>query len=161
VHRSAKHLVEAATLNRHQQGPLAIIAIAMQTAWEKQGKQTQMDTVGRILRMLLIGGGGQVPSRLLNHHSKESRSAAQALRNMLVHGTVVRNTADTYSAGVRTSEQRVCYRARLADHAVLCLPASNRHCRHPPIETNAVIRPRGHPCRSSFRAPRWHRSEHC
>jgi len=116
----------------------------MQTAWEKQGKQTQMDTVGRILRMLLIGGGGQVPSRLLNHHSKESRSAAQALRNMLVHGTVVRNTADTYSAG-----------------AVLCLPASNRHCRHPPIETNAVIRPRGHPCRSSFRAPRWHRSEHC
>ena len=87
MHRSAKHLVEAATLNRHQQGPLAIIAIAMQTAWEKQGKQTQMDTVGRILRMLLIGGGGQVPSRLLNHHSKESRSAAQALRNMLDHGS--------------------------------------------------------------------------
>ena len=53
-------------------------------------------------------------SRLFNHHSRESRSAAQALRNMLVHGTGVRYNEDPYSAGVRTSEQRECYRATLA-----------------------------------------------
>ena len=54
----AKHLVEAATLNQDQQAPVALIAKEMQMAWEKQGKPRHMDPVGRILRMLLLGGGG-------------------------------------------------------------------------------------------------------
>ena len=54
----AKHLVDAATLNQDQKAPVALIAKEMQMAWEKQGKPRQMNPVGRILRMLLIGGGG-------------------------------------------------------------------------------------------------------
>ncbi len=37
---------------------MALIAKEMQMAWEKQGKPRHMDPVGRILRMLLLGGGG-------------------------------------------------------------------------------------------------------
>ena len=62
----AKLLVDAATLNRDQQGPVALIAQEMQTAWEKQGKPKQMDPIGRILRMLLIGGGGCGKTRIIN-----------------------------------------------------------------------------------------------
>jgi len=62
----AEHLIETATLRRDQQGPVALIAKHMQTAWEKQGKPTQMDPVGRILRMLLIGGGGCSKTRIVN-----------------------------------------------------------------------------------------------
>ena len=62
----AKLLVDAATLNQDQQGPVALIAQEMQTAWEKQGRPTQMDPAGRILRMLLIGGGGCGKTRIIN-----------------------------------------------------------------------------------------------
>ena len=54
----AKHLVEAATLNQDQRAPVALIAKEMQMALEKQGKPRHMDPMGRILRMLLLGGGG-------------------------------------------------------------------------------------------------------
>ena len=62
----AKVLVEAATLNQDQQGPVALIAQEMQTAWERQSKPTQMDPAGRIVRMLLIGGGGCGKTRIIN-----------------------------------------------------------------------------------------------
>ena len=62
----AKHLVEAATLNQDQRAPVALIAKEMQMAWEKQGKPRHMDPVGRILRMLLLGGGGCGKSRIVN-----------------------------------------------------------------------------------------------
>jgi len=62
----AKHLVEAATLNQDQRTPVALIAKEMQMAWEKQGKPRQMNPVGRILRMLLLGGGGCGKSRIVN-----------------------------------------------------------------------------------------------
>ena len=62
----AKHLVEAATLNHDQRAPVALIANDMQMAWEKQGKPKLMDPVGRILRMLLLGGGGCGKSRIVN-----------------------------------------------------------------------------------------------
>ena len=62
----AKHLVEAATLNQDQRTPVALIAKEMQMAWEKQGKPRRMDPVGRILRMLLLGGGGCGKSRIVN-----------------------------------------------------------------------------------------------
>ena len=62
----AKQLVEAATLNQDQRTPVALIAKDMQMAWEKQGKPRQMNPVGRILRMLLIGGGGCGKSRIVN-----------------------------------------------------------------------------------------------
>ena len=62
----AKHLVEAATLNQDQRTPVALIAKDMQIAWEKQGKPRHMDPVGRILRMLLLGGGGCGKSRIVN-----------------------------------------------------------------------------------------------
>merc|ERR1712039_1060285 len=42
------------------------IAKEMQIAWEKQGKPRHMDPVGRILRMLLLGGGGCGKSRIVN-----------------------------------------------------------------------------------------------
>ena len=62
----AKHLVEAATLNQDQRTPVALIAKDMQIAWEKQGKPQRMNPVGRILRMLLLGGGGCGKSRIVN-----------------------------------------------------------------------------------------------
>jgi len=62
----AKHLVEAATLNQDQRAPVALIAKEMQMAWEKQGKPRHMNPVGRILRMLLLGGGGCGKSRIVN-----------------------------------------------------------------------------------------------
>jgi hypothetical protein len=62
----AKHLVEAATLNQDQRTPVALIAKDMQMAWEKQGKPQRMDPVVRILRMLLLGGGGCGKSRIVN-----------------------------------------------------------------------------------------------
>ena len=62
----AKHLVEAATLNHDQRPPVALIAKDMQVAWGKQGKPRHMDPVGRILRMLLLGGGGCGKSRIVN-----------------------------------------------------------------------------------------------
>ena len=62
----AKHLVEAATLNKDQRAPVAIVAKDMQSAWEVQGKPKQMKAHGRILRMLLLGGGGCGKSHIVN-----------------------------------------------------------------------------------------------
>ena len=62
----AKHLVEAATLNQDQRGPVALIANDMQTAWAKQGKPKRMALVGKILHMLLLGGGGCGKTRIVN-----------------------------------------------------------------------------------------------
>ena len=62
----AKYLVEGATLNQDQQGPVALIATAMQTAWEKPGKPKLMKDSGKIVRMLLLGGGGCGKTRIIN-----------------------------------------------------------------------------------------------
>ena len=62
----AKHLAEAATLNQDQMGPVALIAKDMQTAWEHQGKPKRMAVAGKILRMLLLGGGGCGKTRIVN-----------------------------------------------------------------------------------------------
>ena len=62
----AKHLVDAATLNQDQRAPVALIAKAMQVAWEEQGKPKQMNLCGRITRMLLLGGGGCGKSHIVN-----------------------------------------------------------------------------------------------
>ena len=62
----AKHLVEAATLNQDQRGPVALIAKDMQTAWVQQGRPKRMAVVGKILRMLLLGGGGCGKTRIVN-----------------------------------------------------------------------------------------------
>ena len=62
----AKQLVESATLNQGQRTSVALIAKEMQMEWEKQGKPRHMNPVGRILRMLLIGGGGCGKSRIVN-----------------------------------------------------------------------------------------------
>ena len=62
----AKYLVTEATLNRDQRGPVALIANDMHEAWVKQGRPQRMEPVGRILRMLLIGGGGCGKSRIIN-----------------------------------------------------------------------------------------------
>ena len=62
----AKHLAKAATLNQDQQAPVALIAKEMQEAWEKQGRPQRMNPVGKILRMLILGGGGCGKSRIVN-----------------------------------------------------------------------------------------------
>ena len=62
----ARYFVEKATLNGDQQQPVALIAKDMQAAWEKQGKPKQMKAVGKILRMLLLGGGGCGKTRIIN-----------------------------------------------------------------------------------------------
>ena len=63
----ARHLSEKATLNEDQLQPVALIAKAMQEAWEEQGKPKQMKPIGKILRMLLLGGGGCGKTRIINH----------------------------------------------------------------------------------------------
>lgn len=62
----ARYFVEQATLNGDQQQPVALIAKDMQAAWEKQGKPKRMKAVGKILRMLLLGGGGCGKTRIIN-----------------------------------------------------------------------------------------------
>ena len=62
----AKYLVEQASLNQDQRGPVALIAKDMQTAWVQQGRPKQMAVVGKILRMLLLGGGGCGKTRIVN-----------------------------------------------------------------------------------------------
>jgi hypothetical protein len=62
----AKHLVRAATLNQDQRAPVALVAKEMQIVWEKQGKPQHMKPHGRILRMLLLGGGGCGKSHIVN-----------------------------------------------------------------------------------------------
>ena len=54
----ATHLVQAATLNQDQRAPVALVAKEMQIAWGREGKPQHMKPHGRILRMLLLGGGG-------------------------------------------------------------------------------------------------------
>ena len=62
----AKQLAQAAELNRDQLGAVALIACDMQVAWEAQGKPQRMKQTGRILRMLLLGGGGCGKTRIIN-----------------------------------------------------------------------------------------------
>ena len=62
----AKELAQAAELNRDQLGAVALIAYDMQVAWEAQGKPQRMKLTGRILRMLLLGGGGCGKTRIIN-----------------------------------------------------------------------------------------------
>ena len=62
----AKHLVQAATLNKDQQAPVALVAKEMQMEWEKQRKPKHMKPHGKILRMLLLGGGGCGKSHIVN-----------------------------------------------------------------------------------------------
>ena len=54
----AKYLVTQATLNKDQRGPVAFLANDMHEAWKAQGRPKRMRAVGRIARMLLVGGGG-------------------------------------------------------------------------------------------------------
>ena len=62
----AKHLADAATLNRDQLGAVALVAHDMQKAWVAQGRPELLKPVGRILRMLLLGGGGCGKTRIVN-----------------------------------------------------------------------------------------------
>ena len=62
----AKYLVERASLSQDQRGPVALIAKDMQTAWVQQGKPKRMAAVGKILRMLLLGGGGCGKTRIVS-----------------------------------------------------------------------------------------------
>ena len=62
----AEYLVTQATLNKDQRGPVALLANDMHEAWIKQGCPTRMRPVGRIARMLLVGGGGCGKSRIIN-----------------------------------------------------------------------------------------------
>lgn len=62
----AEFLVKEATLNIDQRAPVALIAADMHDAWVKQGRPKRMSPVGRILRMLLVGGGGCGKSRIIN-----------------------------------------------------------------------------------------------
>jgi hypothetical protein len=62
----AKYLVEDATLNQDQQGPVSLIATAMETARERQGEPKLMKDSGKIVRMLLLGGGGCGETRIIN-----------------------------------------------------------------------------------------------
>ena len=62
----AAFLAKEATLNMDQRAPVALIAHDMHDAWVKQGRPERMSPVGRILRMLLIGGGGCGKSRIIN-----------------------------------------------------------------------------------------------
>ena len=62
----ARALARAATLNANQMGTVALVANAMQTAWEEQGRPERMQPPGRLLRMLLLGGGGCGKTRIIN-----------------------------------------------------------------------------------------------
>ena len=62
----AKALADAATLNADQLGAVALIAADMQKSWEEQGRPERMKPTGRILRMLLLGGGGCGKTRIVN-----------------------------------------------------------------------------------------------
>ena len=62
----ARALARAATLNAGQMGAVALVANAMQTAWEAQGRPERMKSTGRLLRMLLLGGGGCGKTRIVN-----------------------------------------------------------------------------------------------
>ena len=62
----AKYLVEQASLNQDQRGPVALIAKDMQTAWVQQGRPKRMPIAGKILRMLLLGGGEGGKTRIVN-----------------------------------------------------------------------------------------------
>ena len=62
----AKALARAATLNADQMGAVALVANAMETAWEEQGRPERMKPTGRLLRMLLLGGGGCGKTRIVN-----------------------------------------------------------------------------------------------
>ena len=64
--RLAKALADAATLNADQMGPVVLVANAMQTAWEQQGRPTRMSNNGKLVRMLLLGGGGCGKTRIVN-----------------------------------------------------------------------------------------------
>jgi len=57
---------KAARLNADQLAPVALIAHEMQKAWEAQGKPARMKPVGRLIRMLTLGGGGCGKSRIIN-----------------------------------------------------------------------------------------------
>ena len=45
---------------------MSLIAKEMQVAWEKQGKPKHLDPARKIMRMLLVGGGGCGRSRITN-----------------------------------------------------------------------------------------------
>ena len=62
----AKALADAATLNADQMGAVVLVANAMQTAWEEQGRPERMSANGKLLRMLLLGGGGCGKTRIIN-----------------------------------------------------------------------------------------------
>ena len=62
----ARALARAATLNADQMGAVALVANAMQTAWEEQGRLERMQHTGRLSRMLLLGGGGCGKTRIIN-----------------------------------------------------------------------------------------------
>ena len=47
-------------------GAVALVANAMQTAWEEQGHPERMKPTGRLVRMLLLGGGGCGKTRIVN-----------------------------------------------------------------------------------------------
>ena len=79
----AKHFVEAATLNQDQWAPVAPIAKEMQAAWENQIKPRCMDPVGRILWMLLLGGGGCGMLRQVAHHQFGSHNIVSPILGTL------------------------------------------------------------------------------
>ena len=62
----AFELAKAATLNADQLAPVALIAHDMQKAWEAQGKPARMKPMDRLIRMLILGGGGCGKSRIIN-----------------------------------------------------------------------------------------------
>ena len=62
----ARALARAATLNADQMGAVALVANAMQTAWEAQERPERMKPSGRMCGMLLLGGGGCGKTRIVN-----------------------------------------------------------------------------------------------
>ena len=62
----ARALARAAKLNADQMGAEALMANAMQPTWEEQGRPKRMQPTGRLLRMLLLGGGGCGKTRIIN-----------------------------------------------------------------------------------------------
>ena len=62
----AFELAKAARLKADQLAPVALKAHEMQKAWEAQGKPARLKPVGRLIRMLIVGGGGCGKSRINN-----------------------------------------------------------------------------------------------